>query len=65
MTLKVYNSHEEQEEEQRKYSASLSPEERLMHLRKLINLNYGIDENDETKLPKKRTIKIIEYREND
>ncbi|MGZ5244260.1 MAG: hypothetical protein ACXWEY_11460 [Bacteroidia bacterium] len=59
MKLKIYKSFEEQEEAERTYSLSLTPIERLMHLRKSINLAYGMHGYDPDNLPKKHSIKII------
>ena len=39
--LKIYNSFEEQEDDQRKYSASLTPIERLRQTVELIIRSYG------------------------
>jgi hypothetical protein len=59
--IKFYNSHEEQEEERRKYYASLSPIERLIHLRKAIDLAYGMHGYKPDNLPKKHKIDITGY----
>ena len=61
-SLRIYNSFEEQREDELKYMASLTPTERLMEMRKLINLAYGLHGFDPANLPEKHTIKIVSYK---
>jgi hypothetical protein len=38
-----FSSHEQEDEERRRYSASLTPEERMRNLYELICLSYGLN----------------------
>lgn len=57
--IKIFHSFEEQEEHELQQMAKLSPEEVLIHLRKLINLAYGMHGYNPNNLPKKHFIRII------
>lgn len=60
-SIKFYNSFEEQEEDSRSQLAMLSSSELMIALRKLINMNFGMSGFNINNLPKKHTIKIIQY----
>ena len=60
-SIRFYNSFEEQAEEELIYMVSLSPIERLMEMRKFINIAYGMHGYNPENLPKKHSIKIISY----
>ena len=60
-TLKVFNSFEEQQIYELNEMALLSSVEILTHLRKLINLAYGMHGYNPNKLPKQHTITNIKY----
>jgi len=60
-TITFYNSFEEQEDDSRKQLAMLSSSELLLALRKIINMNFRLTGFDIDNLPKKHTIKIIQY----
>jgi hypothetical protein len=57
--IKIFNSFEEQAEYELEQMAKLSSTEILLHLRKLINLAYGMHGFNLDNLPKKHSIKII------
>jgi hypothetical protein len=58
--IKIFYSHEQQEEYELKQMSLISPKEALQNLRKLINLAYGMHGFDPNKLPSKHSIKIIQ-----
>lgn len=60
-SLQIFHSFEEQEAYNLKEMASFSPLESLQHLRKCINLAYGMHGFDPNNLPKKHTISNIRY----
>lgn len=61
-SITFYNSFEEQEEDNRKQLAKLTSSELMLALRKLINVNFRLDNIDRSSLPNKHTIKIIEFK---
>jgi hypothetical protein len=60
-TLRFYSSFEEQAQDELKEMAKLTPLQVLKHLRKFINLTYGMHGYDPKKLPKKHTLHITGY----
>lgn len=60
-TIKIYNSFEEQKEDEARQLAALSSNELMLALRKLINFSFGLSGFDINNLPKKHTIKISEH----
>lgn len=58
-SLKIFNSFQEQEAYELEQMASLSGVEILVHLRRFINLAFGMHGYNPDKLPKKHSIKII------
>ena len=60
-TFKIFNSFEEQELHELKEMASLTSHEILLHMRKVINLAYGMHGYDAKNLPKHHTISNIKY----
>lgn len=55
----IFKSFEEQEEYNRAQMAKLTPLERLQHLRKMINVAYGMFGYDPDNLPTKHKITIL------
>lgn len=60
-SLNIYNSFEEQAEANRKEIAMLSSSELMTALRKIININFKLNNVDIYNLQKKHSIKIIKY----
>lgn len=60
-SLTIFNSFEEQAEYELKEMASFSSLEILQHLRKCINLAYGMHGYNPDKLPNKHHISNIRY----
>ena len=58
--IKIFHSHKEEEDYKLQQMALLTSEENLQHLRKLINIAYGMHGYDPDNLPKKHTVKIIQ-----
>lgn len=57
--IKIFHSHEAQEEYEIKEMAKLSSIEILIAMRKSINIAYGMHGYDPNNLPVKHTVKIV------
>lgn len=58
-SIVIFKSFEEQEDYNRAQMAKLTPLERMQHLRKMINLAYGMYGYDPNNLPTKHKITIL------
>ena len=58
--FKIFNSFEEQQEDEIKEMAKLTGEEILKQMRQMINVAYGMHGYDPLNLPKKHDIVIIQ-----
>ena len=57
--IKIFKSFKEQEEFELQQMASLNPLQILEHLRKFINIAYGMHGFNPNNLPSKHTIRIL------